>query len=129
MGCPRCGSENGVLVAYGVDGEGEWESCECEECARVWMERGNAMLVNGYEVGAEPTKEEMAAFMKVRWFLLREWVANTLANGSRQDGTSFDELYQDEFDELCNRFYDLDWSADELQALEYEYERMDEERS
>ena len=39
LGCPKCGSNNGVLVAHGVDEVGEWESCECEDCHYVWVLR------------------------------------------------------------------------------------------
>lgn len=37
--CPKCGSANGVHVAYGVDDDGEWSSEECEDCGHVWTRR------------------------------------------------------------------------------------------
>lgn len=130
MSCPRCGSENGVLVAYGVDGEGEWETCECGECARVWMERSTAMLVNGYEIGQEPTDEEFAIYRKVRAFNDRLDVATVLKDiecgyENPEDG----RLTQDEFDRMCYRFAKLDFSDSLWSAVEWEYDEIIGERS
>ena len=119
MSCPSCGSKNGVLVAYGVDGEGEWETCECEECARVWMERSTGMIVNGYEVGAKPTDEEFAIYRKVRDFHSSEWIARWLGYSERMGSAM--RLTQEEFELLCHRFGKLDFSAEEEDALLYEY--------
>ena len=79
------------------------------------------MKVNGYEIGKEPTNEEMAVYMGVKRFLMREWIAGWLEGQ--------EPLSQDGFETLVHRYMKLDFSAEELQALEYEYELLTEERS
>jgi len=76
--------------------------------------------VNGYMVGNEPTSEDFIVYWRVQDFLRREWIAGELGEG---------ELTADEFDTLVGRYAKLDFSAEESDALDYEVERIIEERS
>ena len=113
-----CNHENRVLVSSGVDEHGEWRSMECEDCGKVWLERGN-MKVNGYEVGQYPTDEEFATYRKVERFLSLEWLACMVDEGV---------LTQDEFELLEHRYSKLDFSIEECDAVEYELEQIISER-
>jgi len=77
------------------------------------------MKVNGYEIGRKPTDEEFRRYFFVNRFCKREWIAGWLGEG---------ELSQDEFELLVDRFEDLDFSAEEDDALGYELERLLDER-
>lgn len=75
--------------------------------------------INGYEVGQEPTREELETYWKVQEFLRREWVAGVLGEG---------ELTGDEFELVVDRFEKLDFSAEESDALDFEVQRVLDER-
>jgi len=79
------------------------------------------MEINGYEVWDEPTDEEFATYRRVKRFLQQEWIAGWLEGKER--------LEQGEFIALCEDFEDLDFSAEETDALYFEYDRIIEERS
>lgn len=110
-----CGHENGVLVAYGVDELGEWESVECETCGRTWMLRGKEqkMQVNGYEIGTEPTSEEWRIYRRVKSYLQREVAAQYL--GTRHGRP----IKQERFEEFCTIFAGL-----EMEQGEDEYDNL-----
>lgn len=82
------------------------------------------MKVNGYEVMDEPTREEFATYFKVESYFEQEMVAQWLG-----EFTVGESLTQDEFERLCGRFHKLDFSAEELDALDYELKLIIEERS
>jgi len=79
------------------------------------------MKVNGYEIGADPTREEMAVWCKVDWHFKAMYVAEWLEGREK--------LTQDEFDELVSRFDEADFGFEESEYLSYEHERIVEERS
>jgi len=82
------------------------------------------MQVNGYEVGQEPTNDEMRVYRRVREFILRETAAQWM--GGREHGGSLTDY---EFDKLCNRFIKADFSAEEWEFLKREYDEIIEERN
>lgn len=83
------------------------------------------MKVNGYEIMDEPTDEEFRTYFKVEQFFEQEWIAQWL--GEPDD---FDErLTQDEFERLCWRFHDGDFSAEESEYLHYLRREIIGERS
>lgn len=88
------------------------------------------MLVNGYEIGNEPTDEEFAAYRKVRAYNDRldvaavlEYIECTCENP--EDG----RLTQEEFELLCHRFRKLDFSDSVWDAVRYEHDEIIEGRS
>ncbi len=80
------------------------------------------MLVNGYEIGEEPTREEFATYRKVQAFFQRETAAQYL-EGKRP-------LCQQEFEMFVEEFADLEADQGEEErdnldtALEYVTERI-----
>ena len=80
---------------------------------------------SSYEVGDEPTGDEMATYWKVQHFLRREWVAGWLE--AREDLYGEPRLTQDEFELLVRRVERLDFSDDEDRALNCEYHELIEE--
>lgn len=122
-----CNHEYGVLVASGVDEQGEWQSFECIDCGQIWLERSNgSMEIGGYIIGNEPTDEEFRTYFRVQHFLRNEWVANWL--NSRRELYGDEPLSQREFELLVHRFEVLDFSAEEDFALCAEYHELIEER-
>lgn len=81
------------------------------------------MLVNGYEVGQEPTREEFATYFKVEQFFERETVAQWL-EGFEGEG----RLTDSEFDELCHRWHKADFSAENSDFIGFEYDEIISER-
>ena len=77
------------------------------------------MLVNGYEVGREPSDEEFATYIRVKNFLRREFVAQWAPEG---------QLTPEEFDTLEYRLGTADFSAEEWEFLEFEYDELKGER-
>jgi len=84
------------------------------------------MKVNGYEIGQEPTSEEMQVYMRVKHFLNMEWIAQWL--GSPEDYDEGELLTQDEFERLVWRFEDADFGAEETEYLHFEQRQIVEER-
>ena len=82
------------------------------------------MLVNGYEIGEEPTREEFATYFMVEAFIEREAVANWL------EGLEGDErLTQDEFEQLRHRWHKADYGEENSSFLEYVYGEIIDERA
>lgn len=79
----------------------------------------------GYEIGKEPTSDELMTYWKVQHFLRREWIAGWLE--AREDLYGERPLSQEEFDELVSRFELLDFSADEDWELNDLYHELKEE--
>ena len=70
-------------------------------------ENGRA-FINGYELGAEPTPEMFEAHRAVQRYLDSAEVAWCLDEG---------ELTQSEFELLCRRFRNVDWSHERWDAI------------
>lgn len=121
-----CDHINGVLVASGVDERGEWQSLECEDCGKTWVERSNGMEINGYVIGNEPTDEEHAIYRKVKAYNDRYDVALALETIEKYEGI---KLTQDEFETVCHRVSRLDWNDDFMNAVEWEFDDIIEERN
>lgn len=79
------------------------------------------MLVNGYEVGQEPTREEFRIYWRVKRFIQEEYIANWLEGEER--------LEPGEFVDMCSDFDDADFSAEESSLLSYLYEQIIDGRS
>lgn len=78
------------------------------------------MLVNGYEIGEEPTREEFMAFFRVQAFFEREAVAQFLDAG---------DLTQDEFGRMAHWYHKGDFSAEEHDYMDYLRDVIIDERS
>ena len=85
------------------------------------------MNVNGYEIVDEPTQEEFAVYFRVQQFFEQEWIAQWL--GAPEDDYFEERLTQDEFERLCWRFHDGDFSAEESEYLYFLQEQIIKERS
>lgn len=120
-----CDHINGVLVASGVDEQGEWQSLECEDCGKTWVERRNTMprknFVNGYAILNEPTREEFDIYWNVKRFLMEEWIAEWLEGEER--------LTDGEFIALCEDFEDADFGEEESETLRYLFELIIKRRN
>lgn len=121
-----CNHEYGVLVASGVDERGEWQSWECIDCGQIRLERSNGVEINGYIIGDEPTDEEHAIFRKVKAYNDRLDVALALETIEKYEGV---KLTQDEFETVCHRVSRLDWNDDFMNAVEWEFDDIIEERN
>ena len=90
------------------------------------------MKVNGYEVGQEPTDEEFRTYMRVKGHYERleiaQWLGGYEAREIREQFNEHEPLNDGEFDRLFHRFSKLDFSAEEWNALAYEYEEILAER-
>ena len=111
-----CDHINGVLVASGVDEQGEWQSLECEDCGKTWVERRSNMKVNGYEIGEEPTRDEWRIYEKVKAFGQRETAAQYLGDCGRLARP----VSQQAFEEFVATFAELEMEMGEEEGINLE---------
>ena len=83
------------------------------------------MVENGYVITDEPTSEEFRTWQKVERHFVQAAIAAWMELKCEY---GFERLTQEEFDLLYERFEKLDFSAEQEQALELEYQEIIEER-
>ena len=84
------------------------------------------MKVNGYEIPDEPTAAEFSTYFKVERYFEQEGIAEWLGD---EDDDDERRLTQDEFEKLCWRFHDGDFSPEQADYLHYLKGEIINERS